>query len=120
MKELFQMPFLRFKGFEKKYIEAITPRLIREFSMIADVPEEIVKVELLEINQITDSPSSVEIYMFQRKQEIHDAIAAMIHEKISEYGYCHAHIFYVILTHELYYKEGKPLQEIPKKRLPTY
>ncbi|MFC0470385.1 DUF1904 family protein [Halalkalibacter kiskunsagensis] len=114
------MPFLRFKGFEKKHIEAITPMLINEFSVIADVPKEIVKVELLEIEQITNSPSSVEIFMFQRKQETHDAIASMIYKKISKYGYDHAHIFYVILTHELYYKEGKPLQEIPKNRISTY
>ncbi|WP_332692711.1 DUF1904 family protein [Halalkalibacter lacteus] len=114
------MPFLRFKGFEKNHIEAITPMLIKEFAVLANVPFEIVKVELLEIEQITDSPSSVEIFMFQRKQETHDAIASMIYKKISEYGYYYAHIFYVILTHELYYKEGKPLQEIPQKRLSTY
>ncbi|TVX93422.1 DUF1904 family protein [Paenibacillus agilis] len=108
------MPFLRFKGFNKSIIEQVSPSIIEQFSNIVDIPKEIVKIELLHVDQIANSPLSVEIYMFQREQEIHDAVAAMIHAKVSEYGCHRVHIFYVILSPSLYYKEGKPLNALPK------
>lgn len=53
--------------------------------------------------------------MFQREQEKHDALAAMIDAKLSECGYRRPHIFFVILSPALYYKEGKPLHAIPQQ-----
>ncbi|WP_028595026.1 DUF1904 family protein [Paenibacillus assamensis] len=108
------MPFLRFKGFDKSIIEQVSPAIIEKFSNIVDIPREIVKIELLHVDQITNSPLSVEIYMFQREQEIHDAVASMIYAKVSDYGCQHPHIFFVILSPSLYYKEGKPLNALPK------
>jgi len=109
------VPFLRFKGFDKPIIEQISPSMIDEFAELASIPKEIVKIELLQIEQITNSPLSVEIYMFQREQAKHDAIASMIHKKFSELGLSHIHIFFVILSPSLYYKEGKPLHEHPNQ-----
>ncbi|USG68294.1 DUF1904 domain-containing protein [Brevibacillus ruminantium] len=107
------MPFLRFKGFEKSVIEDVSPFIIEEFSNLISIPREIVKIELLHVEQVTNSPLSVEIMMFPREQKKHDALASMIYKKLSEYGY-HPHIFFVILSPSLYYKEGKPLNEIPE------
>ena len=45
-------------------------------SGIVQIPQEIVKIELLPYQIITNTPLSVEILMFQRSQEIHDAVAA--------------------------------------------
>ena len=103
------MPFLRFKGFEKCIIEEISPFITEEFSNIVNIPKDIVKIELLHVDQVTNSPLSVEIFMFQRQQKEHDAIALMIHEKLYEYGY-NPHVFFVILNPSLYYKEGKPIE----------
>ncbi|MDB5052249.1 MAG: hypothetical protein JWM44_299 [Bacilli bacterium] len=108
------MPFLRFKGFEKDLLKNISSMIIEEFSYIANVAKEIVKIELINVEQITNSPMSVEILMFQRKNEIHDEIAKMIYKILSEYGYKHTHIFFIMLTPSFYYKEGLPLKEIPR------
>ncbi|MBD8499596.1 DUF1904 family protein [Paenibacillus arenosi] len=108
------MPFLRFKGFEREVIEQVSPSIIEQFANIVDIPKDIIKIELLHVDQIANSPLSVEIYMFQREQEIHDAVASMIYAKLSDYGCQHPHIFYVILSPSLYYKEGKPLHALPK------
>jgi hypothetical protein len=107
------MPFLRFKGFEKNFLKQISPLLIEQFSDIANIPREIVKIELLDVEQITDTPLSVEIFMFQREQKKHDALASKMYSILSEYGYKNVHIFFIILTPSLYYKEGRPLKEIP-------
>ncbi|UJF32472.1 DUF1904 family protein [Paenibacillus hexagrammi] len=112
------MPFLRFKGFDKQVIESMSTSLIEQFCHIADIPAEIVKLELLQVERVTNSPLSVEIYMFQREQEKHDAIAAMLDSELSQLGY-QAHIFFVILSPALYYKEGKPIKEIPRKSAGT-
>ncbi len=106
------MPYLRFKGFENLFLREQLPVLVEEFSRTAAVPREIVKVELLSITQITPTPRSLEIYMFPRTQEKHDAIAAALHAILSRYGYRDVHIFFVLLTPSLYYKEGMSLQNI--------
>ncbi|MDD2309539.1 MAG: DUF1904 family protein [Desulfuromonadaceae bacterium] len=106
------MPYLRFKGFDEKFVRQQAPLLVEEFSRVAAVPREIVKVELLSITQITPTPRSLEIYMFPRTQEKHDAIAANLHDMLSRHGYRDVHIFFVLLSPSLYYKEGMPLQNI--------
>src|SRR5512140_1173460 len=106
------MPYLRFKDFDEERLRGAMPLLIEEFSRVAAVPREIVKVELLSITQITATPRSLEIFMFPRTQEKHDAIAATLHAILSRFGYPDVHIFFVLLAPSLYYKEGQPLQNI--------
>lgn len=105
------MPFLRFKGFDKEMLTAFAPQLAERVSDLAGISPSKVKVELLHADFITDVPPSVEIAMFPRKQEIHDAIAQWLHERLQERGYERAHIYYVLLNPALYYKEGKPLKD---------
>ncbi|GAA4701962.1 DUF1904 family protein [Brevibacillus fulvus] len=107
------MPFLRFKGVPASFLTALSPQLVETFAAVAEVRREVVKVELLPYERITDSPVSLEIYMFQREQGKHDAIAAAMHRLLLEHGYPNAHIFFVILSPSLYYKEGKPLTDYP-------
>jgi hypothetical protein len=85
---------------------------VEEFSRVAAVPPEIVKVELLTITRITATPRSLEIFMFPRSQEKHDAIAATLYDLLSRHGCRDVHIFFVLLSPSLYYKEGVPLQHI--------
>lgn len=79
---------------------------------MAAVPPEIVKIELLAIKQITDTPRSLEIFMFPREQQKHDHIAAGLYELLGHFGYRDVHIFFVLLSPSLYYKEGAPLKNI--------
>ncbi len=106
------MPYLRFKGFEEDFLHEVLPVLTEEFSRVAAVPREIVKVELLAITQMTATPRSLEIYMFPRTQEKHDRIAAMLYALLSHFGCGDVHVFFVLLTPSLYYKEGIPLTDI--------
>jgi hypothetical protein len=106
------MPYLRFKGFDEDFLRQQLPLLVEEFSRTAAVPREIVKVELLSITQITSTPRSLEIYMFPRTQEKHDAIVEILHAILSRFGYRDVHIFFVLLAPSLYYKEGRPLRNI--------
>ncbi|MDR3579219.1 MAG: DUF1904 family protein [Oryzomonas sp.] len=106
------MPYLRFKGFEEEFLWRVAPVLVEEFSRIAAVPSEIVKIELFGITQITATPRSLEVLMFPRKQEKHDHIARALYDLLSNFGYTDVHIFFVLLTPTLYYKEGIPLKNI--------
>ncbi|MBN6188845.1 DUF1904 family protein [Aneurinibacillus sp. BA2021] len=115
------MPILRFKGVGKQPLQDMAPTLIKEVARIIEIPEDIVKIELLPIEQITDTPPILEILMFQREKEKHDALAASLYQILRQYGYDTIHIFYIPLTHSLYYKEGKPLSGIPgNARMTTY
>jgi hypothetical protein len=104
------MPFLRFKGFEKEDVERFAPTLINDFAALAEVSKEKVKMELIQVIRITDTPLSVEIFMFQREQEKHNRIAAALNQLLVEHGYPDVHIFFVIITPELYYKRGNPIK----------
>jgi len=106
------MPYLRFKGFDEEGLQRALPVLVEDFSRVVAVPQEIVKVELLNITQISPTPRSLEIYMFPRTQEKHDAIVENLYGLLSQFGYRDVHIFFVLLAPSLYYKEGRPLQNI--------
>lgn len=106
------MPYLRFKGFDEEFLRQQSSLLVAEFSRTAAVPPEIVKLERLSVTQITATPPSLEIYMFPRTQEKHDAIAGTMHDLLSHFGYRDVHIFFVLLAPSLYYKEGRPLKHI--------
>ena len=106
------MPYLRFKGFDEEFLRRAVPVLVEEFSRVAAVPREIVRVELLCIKQITDTPRSLEIFMFPREQGKHDRIAATLYDLLSHFNYRDVHIFFVLLAPSLYYKEGMPLKNI--------
>ncbi|MGG1661490.1 DUF1904 family protein [Brevibacillus sp. NRS-1366] len=104
------MPFLRFKGFDKNKLTVMSPSIIEQFADIANVAPEKVKIELLHVEQITNSPYSVEILMFEREQRKHDDLASMLHETLKQHGFEQVHIFFILLSPTLYYKEGLPLQ----------
>jgi ribose 1,5-bisphosphokinase PhnN len=106
------MPYLRFKGFDEELLRGMLPALVEEFSRVAAVPQEVVKIELLRIVQITATPRSLEIFMFPRGQEKTDSIAATLHTLLSRHGCRDVHIFFVLLTPSLYYKEGMPLHDV--------
>ncbi len=106
------MPYLRFKGFDEGFLRKLGPLVVEEFSRVAAVPREIVKVELLTIVQITATPRSLEIFIFPRDQKKHDAIAATIDAILRRYGYDDVHIFFILLSPSLYYKEGVPLKNV--------
>lgn len=104
------MPYIRFKGFEESRVKKLTPTVVKEFSLIVLIEQEKVKIEVLNVRIITDTPLSVEIMMFQRDQETHDKIAASLHCILQEHGYPSVHIFFITLDSRLYYKEGRPLR----------
>lgn len=110
------LPFIRFKGFETEFLEAISPEIVEGFARHAEVAKEKVKLESLQVEAITNSPLSVEIHMFPRPQEKHDAIAQTIHQVLADRGFSQVHIFFVLLSPSLYYKEGLPIQSTSTAR----
>ncbi|MEW9668523.1 DUF1904 family protein [Ammoniphilus sp. 3BR4] len=103
------MPYLRFDGFTKEDLSPLIPRITREFANTAEVDEEKVKVELCQSERLTNSPRYLEIRMFQRSQDKHDRIVAVLDDILQSGGFKETHIFYIILSPQLYYKNGKPL-----------
>ncbi|PZE19586.1 DUF1904 family protein [Paenibacillus xerothermodurans] len=103
------MPYLRFTGFAGDSLRLLAPRMTQEFAQLVNIEREKVKIELIASEAITQVPLSLQIMMFPRKQETHDAIAAALHHILREAGYDQVHIFFVLLTPSLYYKNGEPL-----------
>ena len=106
------MPYVRFNGFDEGVFRQILPSIIDAVSEISDAPREKVKVELLGIKRLTETPLSIEILMFPRAQKTHDAIAAHLYNLVKLHGYTDVHIFFVMLAPSLYYRNGVPLNNI--------
>ncbi|MBA4602827.1 DUF1904 family protein [Thermoactinomyces mirandus] len=107
------MPYLRFKGFPKHALERLAPQIVTHFANMAQVSEEKVKIELLSVEPITHSPRSLEIMMFPRSKKIHDRLAEKLNQLLNENGFKNTHIFFILLSPSLYYKNGQSLEEIP-------
>lgn len=105
------MPYLQFKGFDPTTIQQLSPELVDEFSQIANDPKESVKIEVLEVTNITPNPPAVEISMFERPQEKHDEIVRHVLAMLHRYGYENVHIFFTIFSRCLYYIDGKSLKQ---------
>ncbi|WP_248924696.1 DUF1904 family protein [Paenibacillus hamazuiensis] len=103
------MPFIRFHGFDEGFLKSFSPLLKQQLSVIMGVHENIVKIELVSSQPISDLPKYVEILMFPRPQEAHDVIAKWLNDQLEQRGFPKTHIFFVLLAPSLYYKEGKPL-----------
>ena len=103
------MPYLRFNGFTKEELSPLIPRIIQDFARTAEIDEDKVKVEFRPTGRLTNSPRSLEILMFQRSQDKHDRIAAVLYAILESGGFEDTHIFYKILSQQLYYRNGKPL-----------
>jgi 16S rRNA G1207 methylase RsmC len=103
------MPYLRFKGFSNEYLHSVAPRLIEEFAQLVQIDKSMVKIETLLTEAISQVPLSLEILLFPRKQEVHDAVAAKFNEILRESGYEHVHIFFILLSPYVYYKNGEPI-----------
>ena len=103
------MPFIRYKGFDKDFLLSFAPQLAKQFAEITGVPTELIKMELLPTEPLSAVPQSVEILMFPRHQAVHDAIAKCFNDCLRASGHPGVHIFFILLSPALYYKEGKPL-----------
>jgi len=106
------MPYLRFKGFDEIFLREKAPLFVEEFARVAEVPQEKVKIELLPVIRITDTPRSLEIFMFPRELGKHDCIAETMDALLTHLGIWNVHIFFIPLTSRLYYKDGQPLKHI--------
>ncbi|SFL73329.1 protein of unknown function [Paenibacillus sp. 1_12] len=105
------MPYLRFKGFSNEYLHSVAPRLVEEFAQLVHIDKSMVKIETLLTEAITQVPLSLEILLFPRKQEVHDAVAARFNQILRESGYEHVHIFFILLSPYVYYKNGEPIAQ---------
>ncbi|MBL0385279.1 DUF1904 family protein [Tumebacillus sp. ITR2] len=114
------MPYIRFTGFETAFLKKIAVEVVTRISEIVNIPTEIIKIEKTAIEPILNSPQSVEIQMFQRDQQTHDALALMLHTLLQEHGCSNVHIYYNLLSPALYYKNGVALNKIPKRANPVH
>jgi Domain of unknown function (DUF1904) len=44
---------------------------------------------------------------------VHDQLVAKLHQLLEEKGFSNTHIFFILLSPSLYYKNGQPLENIP-------
>ncbi|AIC95954.1 hypothetical protein BleG1_3407 [Shouchella lehensis G1] len=111
-KDVMGLPYLRFTGFSSERLQALAPVVIDVFSEIVHISKEKVKIERSTLEPILNVPLTIEIRMFSRAQSVHDQIASNLAALLREEGFETVHIYFLILSPELYYKDGVPIKPI--------
>ncbi|MFB4213198.1 DUF1904 family protein [Shouchella sp. JSM 1781072] len=109
------LPYLRFTGFSTETLQALAPAIIDVFTGIVDMSKEKVKIERVMSEPIANVPLTLEIRMFPRDQDVHDDIAETFTTFFREEGYDSVHIYFLLLSPERYYKNGKPIKRSIKQ-----
>ncbi|GAF22025.1 MULTISPECIES: DUF1904 family protein [Shouchella] len=104
------LPYLRFTGFSSERLQTLAPTVIDVFSEIVHISKEKVKIERSTLEPILNVPLTIEIRMFSRAQSVHDQIANNLSALLREEGFETVHIYFLILSPELYYKDGVPIK----------
>ncbi len=108
------MPKVIFTGINEKDLLVINKELIDELSNITGTGREIFKFKLDESKYMFDGEyitpyATVDVYWFERPQEIQDACAKAITNYIANIGYPGVDVVFHTLHPHKYYEEGEHL-----------
>lgn len=105
------MPMLKIKGIKEDEVIIKSKQLIDELVEIIECPRDYFSIEMIKSNfimdgEIVEAPSIIDVYWFDRGQEIQDSVARCITKHLKEDRECLDVVFYKLNTND-YYENGK-------------
>jgi len=106
------MPALRLKSIDSKKVLLISKALIDELQELIQCPRDYFSIELAQSSFIFDGefvegPPEVDIFWFDRGQEIQDKVAKLITKYINSIGYNNIDVIFHSLEESKYYENGE-------------
>ncbi|MEL7649112.1 MAG: DUF1904 family protein [Sedimentibacter sp.] len=106
------MPALRFRAIDASKILEISKELTDELQELIQCPRSYFTLEVVQSRFITDGqfvegPASVDVFWFDRGQEIQDKTAEIITRYINSSGYESVDIIFHTLEENRYYENGE-------------
>lgn len=107
------MPHLRFRGMKKEEVLEISSQLLDKLSLVIDCPKDHFTLEYIPSLYIFDGKESaenspfVEMFWFNRSEEVKTTVANIITDMLSKYGYSYIAIYFTDLKKENYFENGQ-------------
>lgn len=106
------MPALKFKSIDENKALSISKQLIDELQELIQCPREYFSIELVQSKFIMDGifvegPQMVDVFWFDRGQEVQDKAAKIITKHINSVGYENVDIIFYSLEKNKYYENGE-------------
>lgn len=106
------MPALRLKSIDAKRALLISKELIDELQELIQCPRDYFSIEVTQSKYIMDGkfvggPQMVEVFWFDRGQEVQDKAAKIITKHINSIGYKSVDVIFHALDAKKYYENGE-------------
>lgn len=106
------MPQIRFRGVKINYVTTVRKPLIDELTEIVSCPRDYFTVEHVDSSFIGDDGLTegypfVDVFWFDRGQEVQDRVAETITKYVHKQGYPDVDIIFHKLNEKQYYENGK-------------
>lgn len=106
------MPALRLKSIDYKRVLANSKTLIDELKKLIQCPRDYFSIEVapssfIKDGEFVDGPPEVEVFWFDRGQEVQDKSAKIITKYINSIGYESVDVIFHTLEESRYYENGE-------------
>lgn len=106
------MPALKLKSIDAKKALTISKELIDELQELIQCPRDYFSIEAVQSKFIMDGkfvggPPTVDVFWFDRGQEVQDKVAEIITRHINSIGYKSIDVIFYNLEEKRYYENGK-------------
>ena len=106
------MPALKFKAIDSKAVCNISKPLVDELQGTIQCPRDYFTIEIVQSTYIFDGelvegPPIVEVYWFDRGQEVQDRVAKIITKYVNSIGYKNLDVIFNKLEESNYYENGE-------------
>jgi len=106
------MPIIKIKAIPQNDVSKISKTLIDDLQKATQIPREHFTLELptsiyILDGQVVDGPKMVEVFWFDRGQELQDEVAVILTRHIQSAGYPDVDVIFTILDRNSYYENGE-------------
>ena len=106
------MPIIKIKAISQNDVSKISKTLIDDLQKATQIPREHFTLELptsiyIVDGQVVDGPPMVEVFWFDRGQELQDQVAGILTRHIQSAGYSDVDVIFTILERNRYYENGE-------------
>lgn len=105
------MPIIKIKAIPQNDVSKISKTLIDDLQKATQIPREHFTLEIptsiyIVDGQVVDGPPMVEVFWFDRGQELQDQVAIILTHHIQSAGFQDVDVIFTILDRNRYYENG--------------
>ena len=106
------MPALKLKSIDENKVLSISKQLIDELQELIQCPRDYFSIELVQSkfimdNKFVEGPQMVDVFWFDRGQEVQDKAVKIITKYINSIGYKSVDVIFHTLEENKYYENGE-------------